>query len=50
MSDPKPSDKAEADADADARQAKLKKPVEYRRFEKMLKQVLKAPSLRKSAQ
>jgi hypothetical protein len=31
----------------ESKPAKAKKPPEYRRFEKMLKQVLKAPPLRK---
>jgi hypothetical protein len=37
------NDKAEESTKA----AKEKKPLEYRRFEKMLKQVLKAPPMRK---
>jgi len=37
------SDRAEESTEP----AKAKKPPEYRRFEKMLKQVLKAPPLRK---
>jgi hypothetical protein len=43
MTDPK-NDKAEEST----KPAKAKKPPEYRRFEKMLKQVLKAPPMRKS--
>ena len=34
-------------AEESTKPEKAKKPVEYRRFEKMLKQVLKAPPLRK---
>jgi hypothetical protein len=44
MTDSKPqNDKAEEST----KPAKTKKPLEYRRFEKMLKQVLKAPPMRK---
>ena len=39
MSDPKPNDKAEEE--------KPKKPPGYRKFEKLLKQVMKAPPMRK---
>ena len=43
MSEQHVKDKAEENT----KPKKQKKPVEYRRFEKMLKQVLKAPPLRK---
>ncbi len=39
---PEPNDKA-----VEEKPPKTKKPPEYRRFEKMLKQVLKAPPMRK---
>jgi hypothetical protein len=42
MSDPKPKDKAEEESQQD-----IKKTPEYRRFRKLLKQVIKAPPLRK---
>lgn len=42
---PEPNDKA-----VEEKRPKAKKPPEYRRFEKMLKQVLKAPPLRKQHQ
>jgi hypothetical protein len=41
MSDPKPKDKAEED------KPDIKKTREYRRFKKLLKQVIKAPRMRK---
>jgi hypothetical protein len=37
-------------AEENAKPKRPKKPLEYRRFEKMLKQVVKAPPLRKSTQ
>jgi len=42
MSDPKPRDKVEEES-----QRNIKKTPEYRKFRKMLKQVIKAPPLRK---
>ena len=45
MSEPTKEDKAEESTKSPKRQ---RKPVEYQRFEKMLKQVLKAPPLKKS--
>ena len=38
----KPNEKAEA------KKPKLKKPIEYQRFEKLLKQVVKAPPMKKA--
>jgi hypothetical protein len=38
-----PNDKAE-----DEKSPKAKKPLEYRKFEKLLKQVVKAPPLKRS--
>jgi hypothetical protein len=34
---------------AEGKEKKPRKPLEYRRFEKLLKQVIKAPPLRKKA-
>ena len=42
MSDPKPKDKVE-----EHEKEKLKKPPGYRKFEKLLKQVVKAPPMHK---
>jgi hypothetical protein len=42
MSDPKPNDKAEESKEPD-----IKKTREYRKFRKLLKQVIKAPPMRK---
>jgi hypothetical protein len=42
MSDPKPKDKVEEEKHSD-----IKKTPEYRKFRKLLKQVVKAPPMRK---
>lgn len=42
MSDPKPKDKAEEEKQPD-----FKKTPEYRKFRRLLKQVIKAPPLRR---
>jgi len=42
MSDPKPNDKVEDESQRD-----IKKTPEYRKFRKLLKQVIKAPPMRK---
>ena len=43
MSDPKPKDKAEEEKELD-----IKKTPEYRKFRKLLKQVVKAPPMRRT--
>ena len=43
MSDPKPKDKAEEE-----RKSKIPKPPGWRNFQKVLKQVIKSPPMRKA--
>jgi hypothetical protein len=43
MSDPKPKDKAEEESKPD-----IKKTPEYRKFRKLLKQVIKAPPMKRT--